>query len=107
MYIDVYWAPQVISLSEDKSVKLIVVLNRPVTGRLNVVIMKDIPIMMDEEVYRVDFGLVTGPKTFEIVFEPPEPSSATLRGYYVKVLMDGKEVYIQEDGYPPRLRVNP
>ncbi|RLE84673.1 MAG: hypothetical protein DRJ67_10165, partial [Thermoprotei archaeon] len=41
----------------------------------------------------------------KIAFRPDEASGLILRGYYLKLLVNGEEVWVMKNSYPPRLKV--
>jgi len=103
--VNAYWNTQVAYVGFN--VTLTVEIPAGLKGDLEVVIMKDLTLLPDKVAYTFDIGYVQGPKTITLVFTPTEASSLTLRGYYIKVILNGQEIYVQRDGYPPRLKVHP
>lgn len=69
-------------------------------GDLEVIIMKDIPLLPDQVADRFIVGYVCGPRIITLTFTPTEASSMTLRGYYIKLVLNGQEIFVQQDGYP-------
>lgn len=46
-----------------------------------------------------------GSTSLSLLFSPDEASGAALRGYYIKVIIGGEELYVMPSSYPPRLSV--
>ena len=65
------------------------------------VVGPDIP--MTVKVFHLSFP---GEHVAEFSWEPPFPSSGSVRGYYVEVRINGTEIYAMPPRYPPRLRVS-
>jgi len=104
--INAYWSSTQVRLGS--TVNAIVEVERvEARGRLDVVIMKDIPLLPDKEVYRktVAVGGIIQNARYYVHFTPDEASSWKLRGYYIVIEINGVQVWVQPDGYPPRLRV--
>jgi len=100
-----YWNTQVAHVGE--SVALTVKIPRGLRGFLEVVVMKDVVLWPDRVARKFDLGYVEGPKTIVLSFVPDQASSLILRGYYIKLMLNGEEIFVQPSSYPPRLKVYP
>jgi len=104
--INAYWSKTQIRLGE--SAQAIVEIKDGISGTINVIIMKDIPLWPDSQVFTRSFSISVPSgysKRLTVTFYPKEPSSWKLRGYYIVIELNGEKVWIQPKGYPPRLKV--
>jgi len=79
----------------------------PVEGTIIVKIRKDLVLMPDVDVKAVKFEVFLRRdevKEFTVTFTPNEPSSISLRGYFIEV--EGDLSWTMPNTYPPRLRVS-
>lgn len=105
-FIDAYWGSTQAYVGTP--VNVVVEVQGPVSGSIKVVVMKDIPLMPDKQASVKSFPVNVpsgGYQKFTVQFIPDEASSWKLRGYYLVIELDGKKVWVQSDGYPPRLKV--
>jgi len=79
-----------------------------VSGTLWVRIRKDTPFAPDTDFtgqsYSLDLAMGTGGET-SLSFVPDKASGTDLRGYFIRVFLDGVEIWEMPNSYPPRLRV--
>ena len=104
--LNAYWEQTEVILGN--LTKAIIKVTGPLSGVLEVRIMKDIPILADEVVLTKAFEVnVPAGQTqvFEVKFIPEEPTSIKLRGYYIVIYLNKQKVFEQPSNYPPRLKV--
>ncbi len=80
----------------------------PAHGTLEVYIMEDIPLAPDRVALygRAEIDIPAGEcGRYYLEFIPKMASGEGIRGYYIKVVLNGRVVYEQEPNYPPRLTV--
>ena len=79
-----------------------------VYGLLTIRVRKDIPYGPDTD-YRehsspIDLA-AEATKKISFSWSPDTPSGSDFRGYFLRILLDGTEIWAMPDSYPPRLQV--
>ena len=89
-------------------VKTIITVRGPIEAHVVAYVIMDKILLPDETIIEKDFGYISVPhgtcKELVIEFIPERPSEGLVKGYYIKVLVNGIEI-VQPDSYPPRLKV--